>query len=106
MKKIIAFLMAAVMMLSAFSSYACIAASAASTYEVVSIADIFTAGKEKQDAQKIIVPDKEEEEEPLEETSDLNFMEDVRNFFRRIIEIIKAFFNFVRNTENPEPETF
>lgn len=105
MKKIIAFLMAAVMMLSAFSSYACIAASAASTYEVVSIADIFTAGKEKQDAQKIIVPDKEEEE-PLEETSDLNFMEDVRNFFRRIIEIIKAFFSFFRNTENPEPETF
>ncbi|MBR3438723.1 MAG: hypothetical protein IKH13_04405 [Clostridia bacterium] len=102
-RKIIAFLMAIIMMMSAFSSYACIAASAAS-YETVSIADIFTAGKEKQAAQKAVTPDKETEEEPLEETSDLNFMEDVRNYIRRVIEIIKAIFAFFFGPRTPEPE--
>ena len=106
MKKIIAFLMAVIMMMSAFSSYACIAASAVSTDEVVSISDVLTSGKGKQSAQKIAQPDKEEKEEPLEETSDINFRKDIKNYFRKIIEIIKAFFAFFRHTETPEPESF
>ncbi|MBR4766401.1 MAG: hypothetical protein IK085_06540 [Clostridia bacterium] len=106
MKKTIAFLMATIMMMSAFSSYACIAVSAVSTDEVVCVSDVLTSGKEKQSAQKISQPDKEEEEEPLEETSDINFRKDIKKFFRKIIEIIKAFFAFFRHTETPEPEAY
>ncbi|MBQ6263888.1 MAG: hypothetical protein IJK60_00370 [Clostridia bacterium] len=104
MKKIIAFLMAAIMMMSVFSSYACIAASAAPAYETISVSDIFGAVKEKQTAQKAEAPDKEAEEEPVEETSDLNLMQDIRNFIHRVIEIIKAVFSFFITIETPEPE--
>lgn len=111
MKRLTAILMAIIMMLSVLSSYACIAASAASD-ETVSIADIFTAGKEKQAAQKAVAPDKETEEDPAEETSDLNFREDIKAYFHRVIEIIKAIFAFLRSfiitepTPEPEPELF
>ncbi len=95
-KKIIAVFMATIMMMSAFGSYASIAASAAQTDGVVTL----TAGK---DAQKTVTPDKETEEEPLEETSDLNFREEIRNFFHRIVEIIRAFISFFLLRENPAP---
>lgn len=102
-KKITALFMAVIIMMSAFSSYACIAASAVSSYETASVADVFKADKAQ--AGQVKTPDKTEDE-PLDpdETSDLNPRAEIRKFFQRIIEIIKAILSFFRMSETPEPE--